>query len=232
MTITPTDGITHSAASRPAGTAGADPAAKVTRNGAAISADFETFLKMLTVQMKNQDPLNPTDPADYAAQLATFSAVEQQVLTNVRLASIESQLSVQSVSQLAGWIGHEAKTEGDIWYNGAPVTLSPTPAPGSNRAVLVVQDEAGRVVSREDIPPGAQSYQWLGAGIDGNPLPAGRYSLSLESWQGDEIIHQGGIGHYAEIVEARADPSGPFLTLKGGIDIAASAVMAFRRAGG
>ncbi len=41
-----------------------------------ISADFETFLKMLTVQMQNQDPLNPVDSSDYATQLATFSGVE------------------------------------------------------------------------------------------------------------------------------------------------------------
>ena len=48
----------------------------------AISSDFETFLKMLTVQMQNQDPLNPVDSSDYAVQLATFSGVEQQAQTN------------------------------------------------------------------------------------------------------------------------------------------------------
>jgi flagellar basal-body rod modification protein FlgD len=51
-------------------------------SGAKISSDFETFLKMLTVQMQNQDPLNPVDSSDYATQLATFSGVEQQVQTN------------------------------------------------------------------------------------------------------------------------------------------------------
>jgi flagellar basal-body rod modification protein FlgD len=43
-----------------------------------LSSDFETFLKMLTTQLKNQDPMNPVDSADYAVQLATFSSVEQQ----------------------------------------------------------------------------------------------------------------------------------------------------------
>ena len=51
-------------------------------SNSALSSDFETFLKMLTVQMENQDPLNPVDSADFAVQLATFSSVEQQVLTN------------------------------------------------------------------------------------------------------------------------------------------------------
>ena len=46
-------------------------------SAAAESSDFETFLKMLTVQMQNQDPLNPVESTDYAVQLATFSGVEQ-----------------------------------------------------------------------------------------------------------------------------------------------------------
>ena len=46
------------------------------------------FLKLLTTQMQNQDPLNPIDSTDYAAQLATFSGVEQQVRTNSLLADL------------------------------------------------------------------------------------------------------------------------------------------------
>ena len=47
-----------------------------TASTSAISSDFETFLKMLTAQMENQDPLNPLDSQDFATQLATFSGVE------------------------------------------------------------------------------------------------------------------------------------------------------------
>ena len=56
------------------------PGKEHTKNAAVLSSDFETFLKMLTTQMQNQDPLNPVDSTDYATQLATFSSVEQQVL--------------------------------------------------------------------------------------------------------------------------------------------------------
>jgi len=40
-----------------------------------VSSDFDTFLKMMTTQVQNQDPLNPVDSSDYAVQLATFSSV-------------------------------------------------------------------------------------------------------------------------------------------------------------
>ena len=58
-----------------------------------ISSDFETFLKMLTTQLQNQDPLDPVKSEDFAVQLATFSGVEQQVLTNDLLESLGAQMS-------------------------------------------------------------------------------------------------------------------------------------------
>ena len=50
-----------------------------TSQEASISSDFETFLKILTAQIKNQDPLKPTLSSEFATQLATFSSLEQQV---------------------------------------------------------------------------------------------------------------------------------------------------------
>lgn len=52
------------------------------------SADYNTFLKLLIAQAKNQDPTNPTDPAQYVQQFATLSQVEQAVRTNTKLDSI------------------------------------------------------------------------------------------------------------------------------------------------
>jgi flagellar basal-body rod modification protein FlgD len=72
---------------------------------AAISSDFTTFLKMLTTQMQNQDPLNPIDSADYAVQLATFSGVEQSVKTNQLLESLGQQFGLLGMAQMAGWVG-------------------------------------------------------------------------------------------------------------------------------
>jgi flagellar hook assembly protein FlgD len=61
-----------------------------TTKASTVSADFETFLKMLTAQIQNQDPMNPIDSSDYATQLATFSSVKQQVLANSYLENIQA----------------------------------------------------------------------------------------------------------------------------------------------
>ena len=93
-------------------------AAQVQNEPAAISSDFDTFLQMLTVQLKNQDPLNPVEGADYAVQLATFSGVEQQVQTNDLLRDLAAQMSGTGIAQLATWVGKEARVVAPAVFDG------------------------------------------------------------------------------------------------------------------
>ena len=92
-----------------------------------ISSDFETFLRMLTVKMENQDPLNPVDSSDYAVQLATFSGVEQQVQTNDLLRSLATQLVSGGMAQMAAWVGKEARAPTAAYFDGGAITLAPNP---------------------------------------------------------------------------------------------------------
>jgi flagellar basal-body rod modification protein FlgD len=193
-----------------------------------ISADFDTFLKMLTTQLKNQDPLKPIDSADYAVQLATFSGVEQQVKTNELLANLGAQFGVLGMSQLAAWVGQEARAAGPVWMDGDAVTLAPEPKIGADRAILVVRDAAGTMVSREDMPASATAYEWFGADIEGNPLPTGKYSLTMESYSGDRLLATTPVQAYSRIMEARNGPLGTTLILEGGIEVAAKDITALR----
>ncbi len=64
--------------------------------------NYNDFLKLMIAQMKNQDPLNPTDSTQYMSQIAQFSAVEQSINTNSKL----DQLLVNSnISQASTMIG-------------------------------------------------------------------------------------------------------------------------------
>ena len=66
------------------------------------SQHFETFLKMLTTQIQNQDPLSPMQADQFADQLASFSMVEQQTLTNQNPRSTRRQSSRGS-GAIGGW---------------------------------------------------------------------------------------------------------------------------------
>ena len=67
-----------------------------------ITSDFDTFLKLLTTQMTNQDPLNPVDSTQFATQLAQFSAVEQQTKTNSLLQGLTSQMALLGMARGRG----------------------------------------------------------------------------------------------------------------------------------
>ena len=193
-----------------------------------ISSDFDTFLKMLTAQMQNQDPLNPIESADYATQLATFSGVEQQMRTNDLLTSLGGQMAVLGMSQLAGWVGQEARANAPVWMDGDPVTMQLSPAIGADRAVLVVRNASGALVSREDVPITPGLYDWLGGDAAGDPLPEGRYTLSLESFSGETLLGESPVESYARIIEARNGPSGATLVLEGGVEVPSSFITALR----
>lgn len=199
-------------------------------SGPTIPSDYETFLNMLTVQMKNQDPLNPIESSDFAVQLATFSLVEQQTQSNDLLSAMLEEFGQMNMTQLAGWIGHEARAPAAAWVDGAPVTISPNPAVGAQEAVLVVRDAQGTIVSSESIPVVAGPMEWLGTDALGNPLPTGAYTFTLESYANDEIIAATPVEVYGTIIEAKGSPEGTILVMAGGIEVPATAVTALRAA--
>lgn len=210
----------------------AAPAAPTASQGTKISSDFDTFLRMLTVQMQNQDPMNPVDSADYAVQLATFSGVEQQVRTNQLLVDMQSRFQQSGMAEMAGWIGKEARSAAPVRFDGSPVVLSPNPAVGATGADLVVRDMQGRLIAREAIPVSTAPYTWLGADATGTPLPPGTYQLSLESRKGEEVTSTAGLEHYARVIEVRGTADGAKLVLEGGVEVAADQVTALRQPGG
>jgi flagellar basal-body rod modification protein FlgD len=69
--------------------------------------DYNAFLQLLVAQMKNQDPLNPNDPTQQLAQLASFSNVEQSIKLNQKL---DSMLTVSSLNQANAMIGRTVTT--------------------------------------------------------------------------------------------------------------------------
>jgi len=66
------------------------------------AVDYQSFLKLLIAEMKNQDPTKPMDSTQYVAQLATFSQVEQSVQTNTKLDQIMQSSALSQADALIG----------------------------------------------------------------------------------------------------------------------------------
>lgn len=66
------------------------------------SVDYQSFLKLLVAEMKNQDPTNPMDSSDYVAQLATFSQVEQSVQINSKFDRLLQSSALAQADSIIG----------------------------------------------------------------------------------------------------------------------------------
>jgi len=193
-----------------------------------LSSDFETFLKMLTVQARNQDPLEPIDSTEYAAQLAQFSMVEQQVKTNDALSAMLMHFGASQFSDYAGLVGMEARSTAPAQFTGAPIDLSVLPALGADEAVLVVRNAQGVEVDRKTLDPADLTAVWSGLGDDGKPLPDGSYSFALESMQNGKVIQTDPVESYTRVSEVQMLAGNPVLILASGDAISPFAITGLR----
>jgi len=220
MEITPTPSTPPQPANRPETQA---------QNGEAVlSSDFETFLKMLTTQMESQDPLNPMDSAEFATQLATFSSVEQQVMTNDLLTGLNDQIGALGMAQLSGWIGMEARAEMPVAYDGTPVPLTLQTSNLADSAHLVIRDSNDTVVQRLDVPARGGTFAWTGRDAEGRALPDGDYSATVESLSQGDVIESHPVQVHATITEARQDSGQTRLVMSGGQTVLADEIIALR----
>jgi flagellar basal-body rod modification protein FlgD len=185
----------------------------------AVAGDFETFLTLLTTQMRNQDPLKPMDSTEFVAQLAAFSGVEQQVRANDRLESILEVLSGGSPAGLAEWIGREGRVAAKAAFDGAPVEVALTPEPGADRGVLVVRNDFDQVVARLPVEPGAGTVTWDGTDAMGAAAPHGRYGFTLESYVGESLLGSSPGKVFASVREVRIADGAPVLVLDDGAQV-------------
>lgn len=198
---------------------------------AAISSDFDTFLKMMTVQMQNQDPLNPMDASDQAMQLATFSGVEQQVQTNQLLEGLGAQLGLMGLSDIAGWVGMEARVDAPAHFDGSPLTLVPSPPATADKVELIVKNAEGIIVQQTSIPVSSSPVQWAGVGDDGTPLPSGNYSFEITSSSEGRLLSTDPVENYSKVTESRSEDGKLWLVLESGAKVEATGVKSLRDAG-
>ncbi|KIC10375.1 flagellar basal body rod modification protein [Leisingera sp. ANG-M1] len=199
---------------------------------AGLTSDFETFIRMLTAQATNQDPLEPLDSTEYAAQLAQFSMVEQQTKSNTLLEGLQAQLGLANMAALSGWVGMEARAVAPGYFDGSSsITIAPNPAAAAEAVTLVVQDENGSEVQRISLPVSAEPYEWNGLDDDGNPFEKGEYAFVVESRKGDEVLLEEYAEIYFKVNETRMQGGEVGLITEGGSVVLASAVSALRDPG-
>jgi flagellar basal-body rod modification protein FlgD len=151
--------------------------------GSTTGANFDTFLKLLTTQLRNQDPMSPTDPTQFVAQLAQFSQVEQQAKTNTLLQQMTAAFSSNSLTQSAALIGRKvAATVANVTVaaSGSPPALSVNVTQAAlKQPRLVVTDASGNELRSIAVASGQTSVSFDGRSNAGTRLAAGTYNVQL-----------------------------------------------------
>jgi flagellar basal-body rod modification protein FlgD len=146
----------------------------------------EDFLTLMTEQLKNQDPMEPTDNGEFLGQMAQFSTVSslgklQETATDLAT-SIQSSMGLAAVNM----IGKEALTEGDriVLNKEAEEVRGAIDLPaGTSRVQLTITDPGGNVIRTIDLgnqAKGIREFTWDGKKNDGSPAAAGNYVVNAE----------------------------------------------------
>ena len=154
-----------------------------------LASNMETFLTLLTAQLKNQDPLSPLDSNEFTAQLTQMTGVEQQLLTNNLLTSL---LSAQQSGALTGTAGYIGKDVTAVWaadqLTDGKASWSYELGAAATSATLSVVDSAGKTVWTGDAPAlttGTHDFTWDGTTTaGGKAADGGVYTLKVVAKDG------------------------------------------------
>ena len=137
-----------------------------------LASNFETFLSLLTSQLRNQDPLSPVDSNQFTAQLTQMAGVEQQLLTNELLKSLVAAQGGGDLASASNYIGKDATAAWSATkFKDGKADWSYEVASNADSVKLEVLDGSGNVVWSGDAPAkttGVHEFSWDGEATTGN----------------------------------------------------------------
>jgi len=146
-----------------------------------LAGNFQTFLTLLTTQLKNQNPLDPLDTNQFTQQLVQFAQVEQQLKQNEQLATLVSiEKTAQATTALA-FVGQNVAVDGQTaaLKNSSATWSFQVPKPIN--ATVTIKSSTGQTVYSGGFAmnTGLQTFNWDGRDNAGTRWPDGNYTISI-----------------------------------------------------
>lgn len=182
------------------------------------------FLTLLTTQLENQNPLNPQNPSDFAAELAQFS-------TASGVQTLNTTLGAGGAVQAANLVGKNVAVAGNallLTGGGAQGAFNLSAAASDVR--VTITSSSGNIVNVIDLGAmgaGNQNFAWNGQSLTGSTMPAGTYSFSIKATSASPASTATATPYAVVPVTSvvMGGQSGPTLDLGGGLaPVALSAV--------
>jgi flagellar basal-body rod modification protein FlgD len=183
-----------------------------------IAGNFQSFLTLLTTQLKNQNPLDPLDTNQFTQQLVEFAGVQQQLNTNSQLTTLVSLQQTAQSTQALTFVGKTAVVKGDTAALTNSTATWDLNVPSNATVNVSIANSSGQTVFTGQYSATAgnnQPFTWNGKGTDGTQWPAGQYKLTATAT--DSSGNSVGITTAVQGVVSSVDltQSPPLLTISG-----------------
>ena len=208
---------TNSIASLAAAATSSTTGTTTATNKASIAQNFDSFLKLLTTQLKNQNPLEPLDTNQFTQQLVQFAQVEQQINMNQQLTTLVALQKASQTTAAMSFLGSTATVDGStakLTEGKATWTFSTDkPATGT----VNITNSTGQLVYSGTFPlnAGQQNFVWDGRGNNGTQWPEGAYKMTITAKDatGQAVAVSSQIQGVVDSVDLTQDP--PVLIIGG-----------------
>jgi flagellar basal-body rod modification protein FlgD len=150
----------------------------------------QEFLQLLVAQMRNQDPINPLDSKEFAAQLAQFNSVEQLISVNSGLSTLQGSQEMMSASltnsMAASMTGKHVKALSSEVYlaPGGQSNIQYKLNNSASEVEIVIRNESGSEVRREKlsgVAGGENQWSWDGRNDAGDRMADGNYYVEIQA---------------------------------------------------
>lgn len=210
-------------------TGATNTAANTTGNSSSsigLAANFDTFMKLLTAQLRAQDPLSPLDTKDFTNQLVQFSGVEQQIKTNDLLSSLQTTMGFSAGSLAVSYLGKSATAETNaagIVNGKASWNYDLANAAGS--VTLNIYDSNNKLVKTidGDKTKGSHTFEWDGTTTSGTKLTSGQFTMVVDAKTSSGETMKATMTQKGVISNVDMSGSTPMVTINGAL-VALSAI--------
>jgi flagellar basal-body rod modification protein FlgD len=154
-----------------------------------LAKDLDSFLQLLTSQLKNQDPLSPMDSTEFTNQLTQFAQVEQQINLNASLNNLIGLTQQSIVSNAVNYIGKTIEGESSqVPLSDGNLKAAYGLLDDAKSVSVVVRDDTGNIVFSKtgETTKGVHEFTWDGKDSYGTQLNDGTYQISITSLAADD----------------------------------------------
>ena len=154
-------------------------------SSSANTLNANSFMTLFLAQLQNQDPTNPMQSYELAAQLAQFTTVQELSQNTSLLGNLQQYTAALNNGEVTSLVGQQVSAQLNTINvsSGTPSALNYT-LPASGTVTITIQNSEGSTINTVSLgsqSAGTYSVPWTGKDSSGNTVADGAYTCTISS---------------------------------------------------